>query len=169
MAAHTAPVRTTRHRAVAWTAIADAVTYWSGIAAVYMSYGFLWYYAAKEKLFDQDATMPGGLAKTYQGSFLDSFPGLDTAWLLLGLLEAVAFLVVVASLAAGEFLRGRAKPILFASMGVSMFTFAAMAFAQNSIANHESVASLFTYMGVTAVVLGVLKLVPPFARRTSDS
>lgn len=169
MAAHTAPVRSTRHGAVAWTAIADAVTYWSGIAAAYASFGFLWFYAAKEKLFDQDATMPAGLAKAYSGSFLDSFPGLDTAWLLLGLLEAVAFLVVVASLAAGEFLRDRPKPILFAAMGVSMFTFAAMAFAQNSIANHESVASLFTYMGVTAVVLGVLKFVPPFRAAERDA
>jgi hypothetical protein len=42
-----------------------------------------------------------------------------------------------------------------------------MAFAQNMIAEHESVASLFTYMGVTAVVLAVLKLVPPFRPRES--
>ncbi len=112
MAAHTAPVRSTSHRTVAWAAVADAVTYWSGMAAIYMSFGFLWYFAAKEKLFDQNASMPDGLAKAYDGSFLASFPGLDTAWLLLGLVEAVAFLGVVASLAAGEFLKDRAKPIL---------------------------------------------------------
>lgn len=39
---------------------------------------------------------------------------------LLGLVEAVAFLVVLAGLAAGEFLRDHAKPILVASLGVSM-------------------------------------------------
>lgn len=169
MAAHTAPVRSTSHRTVAWTAIADAVTYWSGMAAVYMSFGFLWYYGAKEKLFDQNATMPEGLTKAYSGSFIESVPGLDTAWLLLGLVEAVAFLLVIASLAAGEFLKGHAKPILVASLGVSMFCFALMAFAQNMVANHESVASLFTYMGVTAVVLAVVKFVPPFRGRDAES
>ena len=169
MAAHTAPVRSTRHRTVAWAAVADAVTYWSGMAAFYMSFGFLWYYGAKEKLFDQNASMPDGLAKAYGGSFIESFPGLDTAWLLLGLVEAVAFLLVIASLADGEFLRGRAKPILIAALGFSMFTFALMAFAQNMVANHESVASLFTYMGVTAVVLAVVKFVPPFRGRDTEA
>lgn len=169
MAAHTAPVRSARQHSVAWTAVADAVTYWSGMAAIYMSFGFLWYFAAKEKLFDQNATMPDGLAKAYDGSFLATVPGLDTAWLLLGLVEAVAFLGVIASLAAGEFLKGHAKPILIASLGFSMFTFALMAFAQNMIAEHESVASLFTYMGVTAVVLAVVKYVPPFRGRDTES
>jgi len=169
MAAHTAPVPSTSHRTVAWAAVADAVTYWSGMAAFYMSFGFLWYFGAKEKLFDQNASMPDGLAKAYDGSFLASVPGLDTAWLLLGLVEAVAFLGVIASLAAGEFLKGRAKPILIATLGFSMFTFALMAFAQNMIAEHASVASLFTYMGVTAVVLAVVKYVAPFRARDTES
>lgn len=113
--------------------------------------------------------MPGGLANAYSGSFIADFPGTDTAWLLLGLLEAVAFLVVVASLAAGEFLPRRPKPILLASLGVSMFTFAVMAFAQNMIADHESVASLFTYLGVTAVVLALVRFVPPFRGGRTES
>ena len=50
-----------------------------------------------------------------------------------------------------------------------MFTFPLMAFAQNIFANHESVASLFTYMGVTAVVLGVIKFVPPFRGRDTEA
>src|SRR4051794_17347154 len=44
---------------------------------------FLWFYAAEEKLFDQNATMPVGLAKSYSGSFIDSFPGTNTALPLL--------------------------------------------------------------------------------------
>jgi hypothetical protein len=169
MAAHTAPARSTHHGTIAWTAIADVVTYWAGIAAIYLSFGFLWYFAAKEKLFDQSAAMPDGLAKAYSGSFLESVPGLDTAWLLLGLVEAVAFIGIIASLAAGEFLRGHAKPILTASLAFSMFTFALMALAQNMIAEHESVASLFTYMGVTAVVLALVKFVPPFRAEKTGS
>jgi hypothetical protein len=169
MAAHTAPTRVVRHHAVSWSAVFDQVTYWAGIGAVYIAYGFLWYYAAKEKLFDQDANMPAGLAKAYSGTFIDSFPGVDAAWLLLGLLEAAAFLVVIASLATGEFLPQRSKPILLAAMAVSMFTFAVMAFAQNMIAEHDSVASLFTYMGVTAVIYALLRYVPPFRAKTTAS
>jgi hypothetical protein len=169
MAAPTAPTHSPRDRTIAWSAIADAVTYWAGIGAIYLSYGFLWYYAAKEKLFDQSANMPAGLAKAYSGSFIASFPGTDTAWLLLGLLEAVAFIVFVVSLLAGEFLPRHPKPILLASLSVSMLTFAVMTFAQNMIADHESVASLFTYMGVTAVILALVRFVPPFRGERAQS
>lgn len=60
MAAHTAPAHTIRPHAISWSMLIEATTYWAGIAAVYISYGFLWFYAAKEKLFDQDGTMPAG-------------------------------------------------------------------------------------------------------------
>jgi hypothetical protein len=88
---------------------------------------------------------------------------------LLGLLEAVAFLVVVASFVTGEFLPHRSKPILLAALGVSMFTFALMTFAQNMVANFDSVASLFTYMGVTAVIFALIRYVPPFGGERADS
>ena len=158
MAAHVAPAPTTRRRAITWSAVADATTYWTAIGGIYIAYGFLWFYSAKEKLFDQDGNMPAGLAKAYSGHFIDSFPGVNTAWLLLGLLEAVAFLVVVASFVTGEFLPHRSKPVLLAGLGVSMFTFALMTFAQNMVANHDSVASLFAYMGVTGVMLLLVRL-----------
>ena len=150
MAAH-AVSPTTRTRAVAWPAVADAVTYWAGLAGIYVSYGFLWFYSAKEKLFDQDGHMPAGLAKGYSGHFIASFPGINTSWLLLGLLEAVAFVAVIASLLVGEFLPHRGKPILLAALGISMLTFAVMTFGQNVIGNFDGVASLFSYLGVTAL------------------
>src|SRR5918912_4409035 len=155
MAAHAPPLP--KSRAIRWPDVLDAATYWAGIAATYLSFGFLWYYAAKEKLFDQDGNMPAGLAKAYKGTFIDNFPGINASWLLLGLLEAVAFLVIVASLAAGEFMPTRRKPILLAGLTVSMFTFAVMTFGQNLIGNFEGVASLFTYMGVTGVVYAVIR------------
>jgi len=169
MAAHVAPAPTTSRRAIAWSAVTDAVTYWAGIGGIYIAYGFLWFYSAKEKLFDQDGNMPAGLAKAYSGHFIDSFPGVNTSWLLLGLLEAVAFLVIVASLVTGEFLPHRSKPILLAGLGVSMLTFALMTFAQNMVANFDSVASLFTYLGVTAVIYALIRLVPPFRGERADS
>jgi hypothetical protein len=169
MAAHAAPTSTAQPRAITWSRVTDAVTYWMAIAGVYIAYGFLWFYSAKEKLFDQNGTMPAGLAKSYSGSFIDSFPGVNTAWLLLGLLEAVALGIVVASLATGEFLPQRRKPILLAGLAVSMFTFALMSFAQNMIANFDSVASLFTYIGVTAVVFALIRYVPPFRGERTGS
>ena len=169
MAAHAAPAPTTSRHAITWSAVTDAVTYWTAIGGVYIAYGFLWFYSAKEKLFDQNGNMPGGLAKAYTGHFIDSFPGINTAWLLLGLLEAVAFLVVVASFVTGEFLPHRSKPILLAALGVSMFTFALMTFAQNMVANFDGVASLFTYMGITAVIYALIRLVPPFRGEHADS
>jgi hypothetical protein len=165
MAAHAAHIPESRRRTVGLSDALDAATYWAGIAAVYLSYGFLWFYSAKEKLFDQDGSMPAGLAKAYHGTIIDNTIGIDTSWLLLGLLEAVAFLVIVASLLAGEFRPTRGKPVLLAGLAVSMLTFALMTFGQNVIGNFEGVASLFTYMGVTGVVYAVIRYWLP--RRSS--
>jgi hypothetical protein len=162
MAAHALPTTSPRHRSVTWSSVTDAATYWTAIASLYIAYGFLWFFAAKQKLFDQNGKMPAGLAKTYQGHFLTSFPGLNTTWLLLGLLEGAAFLVIVASLVAGEFLPHRRKPILLAGLALSMLTFAAMTFGQNIVGNFDGVASLFTYMGVTSAAYALLRFVPSF-------
>jgi hypothetical protein len=158
MTAHAESAAPATTRSVSLSGAADAVAYWTAAAGIYIAYGFLWFYSAKEKLFDQDGTMPAGLAKAYSGHFIADFPGVNTSWLLLGLLEAVAFLAVIASLLAGEFLPARRKPILVAALAISLLTFAVMSFAQNMVGNFDSVASLFTYMGVTGVVLVLVRL-----------
>lgn len=157
MAAQTTPIPEARSRAIGWSDLLDAATYWAGIAATYISFGFLWFYAAKEKLFDDNGTMPAGLAKAYHGTIIDNTIGINTSWLLLGLLEAAAFLIVIGSLLAGEFMPTRRKPILLTGLAVSMLTFAVMTFGQNVIGNFDGVASLFTYMGVTGVVYAVIR------------
>ncbi len=40
--------------------VADIAGYWLIIAGTYLMYGAQWYYAAKEKLFDNGGTMPAG-------------------------------------------------------------------------------------------------------------
>jgi hypothetical protein len=135
--------------------------YWLVLAGIYLAYGFLWYFSAKVKLIDDSGTMPAGLAKAFDGSILASAPGLDAAWVLLGVLEAVACVLFAVSLAAGEFLPHRRKPILLSALGVSALTFAVMAFAQNVIADHESVASLMTYLAGSIVALVVVALATP--------
>lgn len=137
------------------------IAYWAIVASIYLAFGFLWYYGAKEKLIDNGGTMPAGLAKAFSGSFIDSFPGLDASWLILGILEAVAFLCFVASVVAGEFLPNRPKPILVGALSISLLTFAAMIFAQQMVGEFDSVAQLFAYFGTTVVTMLLVLMLPP--------
>lgn len=139
----------------------ETIAYWAVVTAIYMGFGFLWYYSAKEKLIDDGGTMPAGLAKGYAGSFVDSFPGLNATWVILGIVEAVAFLGFVASIAVGEFLPTRRKPILVASLGVSLVTFALLVFGQEMVGEFDSVAQLFGYFGATVVTLLLVQILPP--------
>ena len=95
------------------------------------------------------------------------FPGPHHDLLLLGVLEALAFLAVVASLVTGEFLPQRRKPILLSGLAFSLLVFAVMTSGQNIVSNYEGVASLFTYMGVTGIVYGLLRFVPMFRGDTA--
>ncbi|WP_143038716.1 hypothetical protein [Thermoleophilum album] len=144
---------------------ADLSSYVLVVASLYIGFGFLWYYSAKEKLFDQDGEMPPPLKERFDGSFLDTVPGLDTAWLLLGIVEAVVFLVVVASLLAGEFLPHRRKPLLLNFLALSMLTFAGMLFAESMVGEFESVFQLFTYLAGTALLIVLVLLMPPYRDR----
>jgi hypothetical protein len=156
------PAAPERHPGHSWAGIVDTGTYWAGLAAVYIAFGFLWYYGFKEKVFDENGNMPAELAKLYKGTVLDSFPGLDATWTILGILEGLAGLAFIASLVSGEFLPRRRKPILLSGLAFSMFVFAVMTFGQNLVGNYEGVASLFVYMGVTAIVYVLLRSVPGF-------
>jgi hypothetical protein len=149
----------------------ETVAYWTVVAAIYLGFGLLWYYSAKEKLIDDGGTMPAGLAKGYAGSFIASFPGLNASWVILGALEAVAFLAFVGSIVAGEFLPGRRKPILTGALGVSLLTFAVLIFGQQMVSEFEGVAELFGYFGATVVTLLLVQVLPPrrgIWRLTSD-
>jgi hypothetical protein len=169
MAAHaqTAQAPAHRDRTQIWARVVDVGTYWAGIASVYIAYGFLWYYSFKEKLVDDSGKMPAGIAKAYHGTIIESVPGLNATWTILGVLEGLACLAVVASLVSGEFLPQRRKPILLSGLAFSMFVFAVMTFGQNLVGEFSGVAELFTYMGVTAVVYGLLRFVPRFRGQTA--
>ncbi len=139
----------------------ETIAYWTLIAGIYLAFGFLWYFSAKEKLIDDGFAMPDGLKKAYAGSFVESFPGLDVTWALLGLVEAVAFLGVLGSLLSGEFLPSRRKPILLGALGVSVLAFGMMIFGQEIIGENEGVASLFGYFGTALVAILLVAVLPP--------
>jgi hypothetical protein len=158
---------TTHDRAPATTRPAIAgigriATYATTLAGVYLSVGFLFYYAAKEKLFDNGGTMPAGLQKAFAGSFFASVPGDNAAWVLLGPIEAAVVALLAVSLGRGEFLPQRRKPILLAGLGVSMLAYGVMIVANSMIGNNPSVIELFTYLGVTAVVMFLVRQMPPY-------
>jgi hypothetical protein len=158
---HPAQVRT-RENTV--THVADRVSYWLISAGIYLTFGLLFYYSAKEKLIDNGGTMPAGLAKSFHGTFVASFPGTNTSWVLIGLLEALVFVVIAASVLTGEFLPARRKPILLSGLALSMFTFALIAWAENITAGFATVAELFQYLAGTAVLIVLILLMPPYRK-----
>jgi len=146
----------------AFAEITKFATYATTLAGVYFSVGFLFYYAAYEKLFTDGGTMPAPLQKLFAGSFFASVPGDNAAWLLLGLLEAAVVVVLAVSLLRGEFLPQRRKPVLLAGLGVSLLAFGVMGFANDMIGNNATVSELSTYFGVTVVVMFLVRHLSPY-------
>jgi hypothetical protein len=118
----------------------DSAMYWTAMAWLYVAYGFLWYYGAKEKLFDHSGSM------------------------VLGVLDATVLALFLASLVAREFLPHRRKPILLCGLVGSMVVFAAMTFGDSLASNYAGIGLLFVFMGATGAAYGVLRLVPMFSR-----
>jgi len=154
----------TTARVKAHSNLADIACYWLISAGIYLTFGLIFYYAAKEKLIDDSGTMPAGLAKSFQGTFVSSFPGTNTSWVLIGVLEALVFVAIAASVLAGEFLPSRRKPILLTGLGLSMFTFAMIAWGENITGQFSTVAELFQYLAGTAVLIVLVLLMPPYRK-----
>jgi hypothetical protein len=153
-----------RAREATITHIADRASYWLISASIYFTFGLLFFFAAKEKLIDNSGTMPAPLAKTFHGTFVASFPGTNASWVLIGLLEALVFVVIAASVLMGEFLPTRRKPLLLSGMALSMFTFAMIAWGENLTGGFATVAELFEYLVGTAVLVVLVLLMPPYRK-----
>ncbi len=153
-----------RSKASTVTHLADRASYWMISAGIYLTFGLLFYYSAKEKLIDNGGTMPAALAKSYHGTFLASFPGTNASWVIVGLLEALVFVAIAASVLRGEFLPTRRKPILLTGLGLSMFTFAVIAWGENITAQFATTAELFQYLTGTAVLIVLVLLMPPYRK-----
>ena len=143
-------------------AITKVSTYATTLAGIYLSVGFLFYYAAHEKLIANSGTMPAALQKLFSGSFFASVPGDNAAWTLLGLIEASIVVLLLGSLIRGEFLPQRRKPVLLAGLSVSVLAYSVMIVANAMIGNNATVIELFTYLGVTAIVMFVVRQMSPY-------
>jgi hypothetical protein len=68
---------------------------------------------------------------------------------------------LAASLVRGEFLPERRKPILCA-LALSLVVFGLLLFGNSMTSQFDSVASHFTYFGVTVVLMVFVLLLPPY-------
>jgi hypothetical protein len=139
----------------------DGVIYGLILAGIYLLVGVLFFYAGKEKIFD-GLGAPAGIDKQFSGTFLETIPGVDAAWTILGILEFAIFLLTVISLIRLEFMPARRKPFLLSSLALAIFTFSILAIGQNVVGENSGVAELFLYAGATGVLLGLVLFLPPY-------
>jgi hypothetical protein len=141
--------------------IFDKAAYCLTILGTYFLVGVLFLYSGKSKLFDDDGKAPEPLAKQFDGTFIDVFPGVDAAWLILGILEFGVFLLILVSIVRGEFLPHRTKALLLVALALGLVTFACLSFGQTSTGNNAGSASLYTYFASTAVIFLLVLRLPP--------
>jgi hypothetical protein len=139
----------------------EVVVYGLVLAGIYLLVGVLFFYAGKEKIFDGIGAPPS-IEKQFSGTFLDTIPGVDAAWTILGILELGVFVLTVASLLTLEFLPTRRKPLLIGALALAIFTFSVLAIGQNVVGETTGVAELFLYAGATGVLLALVLLMPPY-------
>jgi hypothetical protein len=118
--------------------ILDQAAYWLTLAGVYLLVGFLFFYSGKSKLFDDDGNAPPPIKEQFKGTFVDTFPGIDALWVIIGVLVALA---------------------------AAFFTYACLSFGQTTTGNLAGTASLYSYFGSTAIIFMLVLLLPPRAPR----
>ncbi|HUC00769.1 MAG TPA: hypothetical protein VMS11_13185 [Solirubrobacterales bacterium] len=141
----------------------DWAVYGLILAGVYFLVGVLFFYAGKEKIFD-GLGAPPPIEKQFAGTFLDTIPGIDAAWTILGILEFGIFVLTAISLVRLEFMPNRSKPWLLSALGLAIFTFSILGIGQNVVGENEGVAELFLYAGATGVLLWLVLQLPPYGR-----
>lgn len=157
----TESVQTERGGRMHWE---DLAVYALSLAAIYLLIGVLFFYSGKSKVIDGHGA-PDAIAKQFKGTFLDTFPGVDAAWWILGILESLIFLLLLASLIRLEFMPDRRKPFLLSGLALSVFTFSILAMGQNITGQTAGVAQIFVYAGATVVLIGLVLFMPPYQPR----
>jgi hypothetical protein len=139
----------------------DDVAYWLTLAAVYFLVGVLFFYSGKAKLFDGHGKPPAAIEQQFKGTFVATFPGIDVLWGILSVLEFSIFVILAVSIVVGEFLPHRRKRLLVVGLTLALFTFACLSFGQTATGNNAGTASIYSYVGATAVLIILVLLLPP--------
>jgi hypothetical protein len=143
----------------------DHAAYWLTIFGVHLLVGVLFVYSGKSKLFDDDGHAPPPIKQQFEGTFVDTFPGIDVLWVIIGVLEFGIFALLLASVLIGEFLPHRPKSLLLVGLALAFATFACLSFGQTTTGNLAGTASLYTYFASTAIVFLLVYLLPPNSPR----
>jgi hypothetical protein len=138
----------------------EMASYYLIMLGIYVLVGVLFFYGGKSKIIDGHGA-PQGIKTQFANTFIDTFPGIDAAWWILGILESVIFLLMVASIVTLEFLPHKRKSFLIVGLALAILTFSFLAMGQNAVGAHSSVAELYLYTGATAALLLVVLLLPP--------
>lgn len=124
--------------------------------------GSVFYYPFKGKLFDDGGAAPPPIDKQFDGTFIDTFPGIDAAWVGLGVMQGLIVVALAVSLALREFLPERPKTWLLGAICGALLNLALLAFGQIMTSQYDSVAQLYAYFGSTVVVFVFVLLMPPY-------
>lgn len=141
--------------------VANGVAYWLALFGVYFLVGFTMWSSAAEKLFAGPIVMPVGLAKTFAGTWIARMVSVNFLWGVLGVVELLVLLVVLASIVSGEFMPSRRKSLLQVSLSLSLVLFSLLAFGETITANFAGTLTQFTYFGMTILVMALVSVLPP--------
>ena len=139
----------------------DRAAYWLTVSGVYFLVGMLFFYSGKGKLFDDNGHAPAAMMQQFEGTFIDKVPGIDTAWVIVGVMEFGILLLMVLSIVRGEFLPHRRKSLLLVALALTLLNFVCLSFGQTSTGNNEGTASLYSYFGSIAVIFVLVLMLPP--------
>ena len=133
----------------------DKLIYWTKMAAIYFMFLQTFALAAGEKWLG--GGVPEWFAKQFGPTFMSKFPGLAPSFFGIACGETVAALLFVASLAKGEILPDRTKPVLKLGLAFAALMFGALAFGQRLTNDFQGAANLFFYFGATLVALFIVE------------
>ena len=85
----------------------------------------------------------------FANTFIDTIFGTSLMVYLLGIMEVLAVIFLIPSLAKLEFLHDKPKVWLKAALFTTLVTFVSLGFGLRLIRNHNGAANLFYYFGVT--------------------
>ncbi len=140
----------------------DKVAYLFALVGLYVMVGGLMFYGFWDKAVDGDFDIPPALAEQFDATFIGTIPGASAAWVIIAILEGLVFLLLVASLVAGEFRPSKRKPFLLTCLAMALLVFGLLAFGQTATAQHESVASLYGYFASTVILMLFVRTLPPY-------
>jgi hypothetical protein len=129
----------------------ENLTYWAKIGAIYFIFLQTFILEAGGKWLG--GGVPDWFAKQFGPSIMAKFPGLAPSFYGIACLETTVAVLFLASAVKGEFLPGRAKPMLKLAITAAAFTFSALAFGQRLTHEYSGAADLFFFFGASLVAL----------------